>query len=94
MKRNIKKICILTIALTIISLIVILLMGKTYSFKISENKNYEIEVEEKTGAIQILEDKQVGHEHIIKIKSIKPGEVFINIKNDNYQERFYIFIKV
>ena len=43
MKRNIKKICILTIALTIISLIVILLMGKTYSFKISGNKNYEID---------------------------------------------------
>lgn len=92
MKRNIKKICILTIALTIISLIVILLMGKTYSFKISGNKNYEIEVEEKTGAIQILEDKQVGHEHIIKIKSIKPGEVFINIKNDNYQERKILYI--
>ena len=92
MKRNIKKICILTIALTIISLIVILLMGKTYSFKIPGNEKYEMEVEDNSGDIQILEDKQVNDEHIIKIKAIKPGEVFINIKNDHYQERKNLYV--
>ena len=64
MKENIKKIIILSLVLTIISLIVINVMGKTYCVKIEKTdklKN-EITVENGTGIIEITNQKETNAE--------------------------------
>ena len=95
MKNNIKKVILLSIFLIIISIIVINLMGKTYtmSFEINNFKDYKLIVEEETGKIEILDQKEKDGKYLIKVKAIKPGKVTLYIDYGEYQtgRRLYIF---
>lgn len=94
MKENIKKIIILSLVLTIISLLVINIMGKTYSVKIEKTDKLKngITVENGTGIIEITNQKETNNEYIIKIKAKKSGTAFLRIEYEDFYETkiFYI----
>ena len=73
MKKNLKNLCLLTIILTILSLTVILIGGKTYTtyFLLNNKDNYELKVENASGEIEILEEKEENNKYIVKVKSKK-----------------------
>ena len=73
MKNDIKKVCILSLILIIVSIVFILLIGKTYvaEFSYNNNENCDVIIENRTGEIEILEEKQVGNKYLVKVKGKK-----------------------
>lgn len=94
MKKDIKKLCILSFSLIVISIIVILLMGKTYVLEFSNNgnANCEVIVENKTGEIEVFEEKQVGNKYLVKIRGKKNGEAFLFFNIDDRTEVSVIYV--
>ncbi len=92
MKQYIIKVLIMTLILSAISVGVILLLGNTYttSFLIRDNK-YDVKISSDRGEIEVIEEKLEDNEYFIKMKSKKPGVVFINIVYDNntYDSKFF-----
>ena len=96
MKKNIKKIFLLSVILLAISSSFILLMGKTYttSFIISSD-NYKLNLENDTGEVLIIEEKIKDNKYMVKIKSIKPGRVYLSLVSDQFTEqKYFMFIKL
>ena len=93
MKKSIKRLCLLTIILFVISTTIIILMGNTYttSFKIYEN-NYKLVLEEDTDAVEIIEEYEKGDEYIVKLKAKKKGRVFLSLNygDTSTQKLFYV----
>ena len=83
MKKDLIKIGILALILSFISTIVIFAFGKTYTIdlKIPENNDLKVEQEDKSGQIEILEERRVGDHYYIKIKGKKPGKMDIVVSN-------------
>ena len=94
MKKSIQRVCILSILLIIISTIVILTMGKTYTlkYKITENEPYKLEVEENNGQIEIVNQRIENDELHIKIKGKKSGKVYINIDFGSFNQGELIYV--
>lgn len=84
MKKGIIRFILLSIILIIISLTIILINGKTYTYTFNNCKNYEIE--NSTGKIKVIEEKKINNKTIIKIKSVKPGKVDIIVNYNNDQQ--------
>ena len=93
MKKSIKRLCLITIILFVISTTIIILMGNTYttSFKIYEN-NYKLVLEEDTDAVEIIEEYEKGDEYIVKLKAKKKGRVFLSLNygDTSTQKLFYV----
>ena len=85
MKKNIKKVLLLATILFVISSLVLLITGSSYTLKIPKgnNKILDIKVENDTGSIKIVEKKENSDNYYIKVKSIKPGRAYLNIYYDN-----------
>ena len=83
MKKDIKRLGILTITLFIISAIVLLIAGRTYTLKYDNATADDIKIDKITGDIEILEEKEIDGNYIIKIKAIKKGKVFIYQNQDD-----------
>ena len=94
MKKSIKKICLLSLILIIISTVFIILMGRTYTinFNIDNTKNYELKLENESGEVEILEAKKDNSNYHVKLKAKKPGRVYLNIVNDDYQEGNMLYV--
>ena len=91
--KNIYKLLILTIILIIISTIIILLCGKTYTISFNTtNNNPNIVIENDPGEIQILNKKYIDNKYIIKVKSKRPGRVFISLKENDYSETKLLYV--
>ena len=77
MNKNIKRICLLSVILIIISNIIITIMGNTYTirYKIKKTYNYKLLLENRTGEVEILEEKEKENEYLVKVKAKKPGKV-------------------
>lgn len=88
MKKSIIRFILLSIILIIISLTIILMNGKTYTYTFNNCKNYEIE--NSTGKIKVIEEKKINNKTIIKIKSVKPGKVDIIVNYNNDQQEIKI----
>ena len=94
MKKDLKRLGILSIVLIIISLSVALIMGRTYTYKfdINNNSKYELSLQNETGKVKILEEKEKNGKCLIKIKGVKPGKAFLSIKYGDYGESKMIYI--
>ena len=94
MKNNIKKIILLSIILFTISFSIITIMGKTYTvtFDMNNTTDYKLLIEEKTGKIEVLEEKEKNGYYFIKVKSKKPGKVYLYFDYGTFQtgKRLYI----
>ncbi len=67
MKRDLVKLCILSLILIIISTFIILLFGNTYNavFITRGNVNKVI-ADNRTGDVEILDEKKIGDKYIVK----------------------------
>ena len=94
MKNDIKKVCILSLILTIVSIVFILLIGKTYvaEFSYNNNENCDVIIENRTGEIEILEEKQVGNKYLVKVKGKKNGKAFLIFNNNGNIENKYLYV--
>ena len=83
MKKNVKKVCILSLILITISFVITVLFGNTYtvSFNIRDN-NYKFNIENASGEVKVLEKKEVKNKYIVKVKSKKEGKVYLNLVSD------------
>ncbi|MBQ6285991.1 MAG: YdcF family protein [Bacilli bacterium] len=94
MKKNITRVCILSLLLIIISTIIILLFGRTYNVKfVVGNKNIqEFTIDSGPGEVIILSKKIVGNEYIVKLKSKKPGKVSVSLNHGDYREEKMLYV--
>ena len=93
MKKNIKRLSLLFLILLIISSLIILSMGKTYttSFRYESN-NDKLIIDNEDGIVEILEEKVQDNKHILTFKGKRPGSVILNMDYGSYKENnlFYI----
>lgn len=79
MKKSIFKIGLLALILIIISAIIILIFGRTYtiSFTNINNSTCELNTDNDDGIIAILEEKQFDGKCLVKVKAKKDGKVYL-----------------
>ena len=94
MKENIKRLCLLSLVLITITLVIILVFGRTYTLNIKLNgiDNYKVSVDNETGEVEVLEEKEVEDHYIIKVKAKKPGKVYIDILSDEYHSMELLYV--
>ncbi len=94
MKKNIIKICLLTVFLIIISNIVILIMGRTYtaSFMIKDNMDYKLSVENNNDYIEIIEEKKTSDRYFVKVRAKKEGSCYLNLTNMSLSESKNLYV--
>lgn len=93
MKKNILKLSLLILFLTLISFAVINIFGKTYTATFREqNEEHETELTNESGEVEIIEEKKENNKYLIKVKSKKPGIVFLSLKYNDYQESKILYI--
>ena len=93
MKKNIIKLSFLTLVLTIISYIVIVLFGNTYTI-VFENmqKVKELTVENEEGIVEILSKKEINNKYIVKFKAIRPGKTCVYADYGVFKEGKVLYI--
>lgn len=81
MKKSLKTLILLILILIVISIGNILLFGRTYEVKfiISDNNNFEFSLDNDSGAVEILEQRQENNKYIVKVKALKPGSAYLSI---------------
>ncbi len=87
MKKDIFKFCLLSLILTIISLAVVFLFGKTYTIKYNYRPDSKFIVENEIGEVKVLKEYQKDNYYYVKIKAQKPGKVYLSFVKDDYSER-------
>ena len=100
MKKTSKKIKVLClgIILTFISIICIILNGKTYTVKldveneISSINELNIEIEQEKEFVKCIDKKLEDGVLELKFKSVNEGKAWIDIKNENYSKFFSIYV--
>ena len=94
MKRNIIKVCILSLILIIISVTVISIMGKTYTvvFNYGIDESNTITTEGSTGEAEIIDEKITDGKHILKVKAVKPGKMYYYINHESFSESVMLYI--
>ena len=94
MKNKIINIIILSLIFIILSYIVILLLGKTYTLKYNLiNENYkDITIENDTGEIEIIDKKIKNGNYLVKVKAKKPGKAYVYLNYEDYKEGKMIYI--
>ena len=93
MRKNIIKIGILSLVLLVISIIVILSMGKTQTTSfIILNNDYRLDIENIEGKVEKIAEKYQDREYIVTIKGLKPGKVYLKMIYADTQEikMFYV----
>ena len=88
MNRNIRNIIILSSTLLLISTFIIIIFGNTYTltFKTIEDEDYKLSIENESGEIKILNKKEKDGYYYLKVKSKKPGRVFIRLDYNDIKE--------
>ena len=94
MDKNLKRFCIVSLILLLISAAVILLAGRTYevSFSYNHEQDYSLNLENETGEAEILEEKIEGNRVIIKVGAKKPGRVFLHYENGKYSGEALLYV--
>lgn len=93
MKKNIIKLSFLTLVLTIISYIVIVLLGDTHTLVFdANNKVKELIVENNDGIVELLEKKETNNKYIVKFKAIKSGKSYVYADYGEYKEGKTLYI--
>ena len=94
MNRNIRNIIILSSILLLISTFIIIIFGNTYTltFKTIEGRDYKLSIENELGEIKVLNKKEKDGYYYLKVKSKKPGRVFIRLDYNDIQETSLLYI--
>ena len=94
MNKNVLKVGLLCIFLSFISFIVIFAFGKTYTTKfiINDNYDYEIRLDNYDGEVEILDEKKIDNNYYVKVKSKKPGKIFIALDYGNMNEMHLLYV--
>ena len=94
MKKNIIKISLLSLLLIVISYIIIIVMGNTYTvtFNHVNENNKNIIAGDSTGEVEIIDEKIVDGKYILKVKAVKPGNVYFYIDNESYSESLVLYV--
>ena len=84
MKKDIKRLIVLILALIITTIVVILINGRTATVDFELPKEeHKVSVENQSGQIEILETEEKNDKLLIKIKGVKPGKVAIDIATND-----------
>jgi len=79
MNKDIKRLLVIFIVLIFISTTIILIKGREYTIRYDvTGNNYNVQVE-KNGIVEVLDTKQLENGYAVKVKSIKPGKVIIDL---------------
>ncbi len=94
MKDNVRKILILSAVLVVAAFLVTLVMGKTQtvSFLRGEGGN-ELTVENGTGEVEILSEREVGDRYLVTVRGKKPGKAYLSFGDEDLHsiEAFYVY---
>ena len=93
MKKNIKKIFLLSFALIAISFLIITLMGKTYTVVYNINSNdYKLLIENQTGEIEVLDKKEKDDKYLVNVKAKKAGKVYMYLDYGDFKTGKVLYI--
>ena len=94
MKKNIKRLCLLSLILITISITIIQVTGKTYTTKFLFNTKYDykLELENETGKVKIIEEKVEKGKYLVKVKAQKPGKALLILNIGGLQEGKTLYI--
>jgi len=94
MQNNTKTIVILSIFWIVVSFVVLMTMGKTYTviFELDNRFDYKLSVENIKGEIEILDKKEQNGKYLVKVKAKKPGKVLLNLDYGQFQAEKLLYI--
>ena len=94
MKNGFIKVLILCLILTVISILNITYMGKTYTVCIEHNneKEFNLIVEEDTGKIDVIEKEEKNYQYLVKVRAKEPGKVYLFIDNGDFKTGKVLYI--
>ncbi len=93
MRNKIRILLLETILLSIITIVFVIIMGKTQTISFTiRNDDYTLNIDNNTGEVKVLEEKKKEELYIIKIKSVKPGKVYITLDNDDSNDSKVLYI--
>ena len=74
--KDLKKFCILSLVLLLVSSAVVLLAGRTYevSFFYDSDNDYSLNLENETGEVEILEEIEKGSRLTVRVGAKKTGK--------------------
>ncbi|MBR2533777.1 MAG: YdcF family protein [Erysipelotrichaceae bacterium] len=92
--KDLKRFCILSLILLLISAAVIVLAGRTYevNFFYNPDSSYSLNLENETGEVEILEEIEKGNRLTVKVGAKKPGRVFLLYENGEYQREALLYV--
>lgn len=93
MKHSVKRLCLLSLILIIISTLIIIFMGRTYTVKFRTfADDCKIKLENKTGEVEIIDEKKENNEYTVKVKAIKSGKVDLNFIQNDYNSMVMLYV--
>jgi len=93
MKNRFIKLGLLSIFLIIISTIIILVTGRTFTEKFSYVKgNYQLNIDNYSGKIEVLDEKMINDNYYVKVKAKKPGRVYLELKDEQTSKIKIIYV--
>ena len=94
MKNKIINLMILTIVLSVTSYIIIFVSGKTYTlkFRLTDESYKEVTIENYTGEIEVIDEKNINKDFLVKVKAKKEGKAYVNLNYKSYQECKVLYI--
>ncbi|MBQ1306555.1 MAG: YdcF family protein [Erysipelotrichaceae bacterium] len=92
--KDLKRFCILSLILLLVSSAVVLLAGRTYevSFFYDSDNDYSLNLENETGEVEILEEIEKGSRLTVRVGAKKPGRVFLHYENGEYQREALLYV--
>ena len=94
MKNSIGKIIVLSIILTVISFVIIMFMGKTYTvvYILKNSNDYKLSIDQKDGEVEVLDEKEKDGKYLVKVKAKKVGKVYLYLNYGEFQEGKVLYI--
>lgn len=93
MKKDITRLIILSIFLFLVSTVIIITFGRTYTIYFDSLANNDsLLIEEDKDSIKVLEEKKVDNKYIVKVKAQKPGKVYLSLEKDDIKEMRVLYV--
>ena len=95
MDKSVLKIFVLSIILFILSLVVVLTFGRTYTTNFVLFNNYDdfkLYVDSDDGEIEILDKKLIDNKYVVKVKGKKAGKVYITLDYGDVKDLKFLYV--
>ena len=89
-----KKYILTSAILFAISFMIIILVGKSYTmaFSIDNTSEYNLSLENDTGEVEVLDEREKNGNYLVKVKAKKPGKVYVTFGNNDYKTESVLYI--